>query len=345
MRLVRGLVGLALLAVGVGLGVYAERSVVDSASVELVEPPLATPTVVTPRLYEFGRAVRVAVRVQRERPLASSVLLNGIVTSTSPLPLRLAGVTRIARIDERPIFAVAGTVPAYRDLTVGARGRDVEQLQEGLVSAGHLQADAVDGRFGTATAHALRALYEDNDSTYDNVLPAGSLVFVPDRAEIREGQFVVGAPAPASLELELPFDGEANITTLVGNLPTVRRGLVVTLDGSSAVLEVASVSESGADLELVLVPVDCAPGCLASFEPTGDSDTVIVAAQLELIPRITALSIPVSAVRVGEDGQAFLTKVNGERVEIDVAITQDGLAQIEGSVEPSAEFLAVPGDR
>ena len=65
-------------------------------------------------------------------------------------------------INDRPVFAFSGAVPAYRDLRQGDSGTDVLQLQQALASIGY-QVEA-NSKFDDATARALTNLYQDNGS-------------------------------------------------------------------------------------------------------------------------------------------------------------------------------------
>ena len=56
-------------------------------------------------------------------------------------------------INDRPVFAFSGAVPAYRDLRQGDSGTDVLQLQQALASIGY-QIEA-NSKFDDATARAL----------------------------------------------------------------------------------------------------------------------------------------------------------------------------------------------
>lgn len=67
--------------------------------------------------------------------------------------------TVILEVSGRPLFALPGGKPAYRDLRPGAKGEDVAQLQKALKGLGHDPGE-YDGRFGAGTKAALRALYE-----------------------------------------------------------------------------------------------------------------------------------------------------------------------------------------
>ncbi|MGW0337997.1 peptidoglycan-binding protein [Streptomyces sp. NPDC003011] len=65
----------------------------------------------------------------------------------------------ILEVSGRPLFALPGSKPAYRDLRPGAKGQDVAQLQAALKELGHDPGES-DGTFGAGTKTALRALYE-----------------------------------------------------------------------------------------------------------------------------------------------------------------------------------------
>lgn len=95
---------------------------------------------VTPTPGEAQRAVVTSVRVEQEATFEAGAAL-----------LEISG---------RPLFAMIGDVPAYRDLRPGVEGDDVTQLQETLVELGY-EVGAVDGVFGPRVKAALRAFYED----------------------------------------------------------------------------------------------------------------------------------------------------------------------------------------
>ena len=61
-------------------------------------------------------------------------------------------------VNGRPVFAMPGKFPFYRDLHPGDTGPDVAQLQQGLRAAGYSVPS--DGKFGKSTDAATRALYK-----------------------------------------------------------------------------------------------------------------------------------------------------------------------------------------
>ncbi|MEN3609167.1 HlyD family efflux transporter periplasmic adaptor subunit [Plantactinospora sp. ZYX-F-223] len=68
--------------------------------------------------------------------------------------------TVILEVAGRPLIALKGDIPVYRDLRPGMTGRDVAQLQKALRSLGHRTTDP-DGKFAAGTKKALSALFAD----------------------------------------------------------------------------------------------------------------------------------------------------------------------------------------
>jgi HlyD family secretion protein len=113
------------------------------------------------------------------RVLTNTVVLRGQVGAQSTVaftpqpsvagPTVLTGVRvrvgqrfgqgkQLLEISGRPLVALKGKVPAYRDLRPGMQGRDVAQLQAALSALGHPTGDSR-GTFGAGTKSALNAFY------------------------------------------------------------------------------------------------------------------------------------------------------------------------------------------
>jgi hypothetical protein len=67
---------------------------------------------------------------------------------------------KLAEIDGEPLFALAGPVPAWRDITPGESGPDVAELQKALAALGYYTGSDTPGFFGTATQGAVSLYYE-----------------------------------------------------------------------------------------------------------------------------------------------------------------------------------------
>ena len=88
---------------------------------------------------------------------------------------------QLAGIDGEPLFALAGRVPAWRDITPGESGPDVAELQRALASLGYYQGGDTPGFFGTATQDAVTAYYEHLGYTPPAAggVPMTDVIFMP----------------------------------------------------------------------------------------------------------------------------------------------------------------------
>ncbi|MFC7530253.1 hypothetical protein [Actinoplanes sp. GCM10030250] len=131
---------------------------------------------------------------------ASEGVLKQVITE---VPVKAGGRIRngqvIAEVSGRPVIALSGAFPAYRDLSAGATGPDVRQLQKALRSR---YGTPVTGKLDSRTQSDVRRLYRANGyelaeaappaaepepepsaspttTSPGFVLPAGELAFVP----------------------------------------------------------------------------------------------------------------------------------------------------------------------
>jgi len=127
-------------------------------------PPKASPILVPveERVLSSDIVTRGTARfgLPRAISIAPSALKNkaGLITSL-PLandPLNEGEVMLTA--SGRPVFALQGSIPAYRDLTPGLSGEDVRQLEAGLQRLG-FDPGAVDGVFDEQTGAAVANWY------------------------------------------------------------------------------------------------------------------------------------------------------------------------------------------
>jgi hypothetical protein len=108
------------------------------------------------------------------------------------------------QVSGTPVVLLYGRVPAYRDLSEGMTGKDVRQLNTGLVKLGYATAAALGptsgwNYFSGATAYALEQLQSHLGLTVTGTLPLGQAVFLPGPAQVNAlGTGVVpGAPSTA----------------------------------------------------------------------------------------------------------------------------------------------------
>jgi hypothetical protein len=88
---------------------------------------------------------------------------------------------QLAGVDGEPLFALAGHVPAWRDITPGESGPDVTELQKALGLLGYYQGGDTPGFFGTATQDAVSLYYEHLGYTppVSGGVPMTDVIFLP----------------------------------------------------------------------------------------------------------------------------------------------------------------------
>ncbi|HEC10198.1 MAG TPA: peptidoglycan-binding protein [Acidimicrobiales bacterium] len=102
--------------------------------------------------------MRVRPVVDVEEVLAPE-LFNGVITRMDLVAGRpIVTGDYLFSLDGRPVVAVAGSFPFYREIRYRDEGDDVVQLQEILVADG--ESIEVDGIFGPATQRALEQFYD-----------------------------------------------------------------------------------------------------------------------------------------------------------------------------------------
>lgn len=145
--------------------------------------PLSDAPVGRERLAD-ERTVKISLSRAPTAPL--TVGLAGRVTEVSCRPGQpLVSGRRVARVDGVPVVALATTVPPYRDLSWGDKGRDVRAVQRELRRLGY--ATPADGIFGRRTHIAVRTLQKKiGRTTPDGKLHAAEVLWLP-AASIRPG--------------------------------------------------------------------------------------------------------------------------------------------------------------
>ncbi len=157
-----------LALVSAGVGVLVGRSIKSPAdAASSAKPPTAS---------------LITVPVER-RELVSSLAIAGGIAYVEPAPVRLAGLVGSAggdkqivtkapeigsevtdglvmfEISGRPVFALRGDLPMYRELAPGAHGPDVLQVETALAALG-FSPGTVDDTYDSGTEAAIDAFYE-----------------------------------------------------------------------------------------------------------------------------------------------------------------------------------------
>jgi peptidoglycan hydrolase-like protein with peptidoglycan-binding domain len=239
-------VAAALLAAGGLIGASFVKSPQQLAADTAAPPPTVTTAAVVSQVLTASVQLRGVVYpatqydVYATAPAPASASASGgsgSVAYISKLDVA-AGDTvrsgeRLAEIDGQPLFALAGPVPAWRDLTPGESGPDVAELQQALASLGYYDDGDETGYFGPATMYAVSLYYEHLGYTPPSTggVPAADVVFLPSLPATVVAVNGAAGQQPGQPFLELAARGSLALT---GELPPayagqVKPGLKVTI--------------------------------------------------------------------------------------------------------------------
>ncbi len=125
---------------------------------------------------------------------------------------------RLYGINGRPTLLFTGTVPAFRSMTIGTYGTDVEQLEQNVLALGFANSSNLiaDGHFTSADAAAVRRWQRALGVAQTGVVDLGTVLFAPNPMRIAALQLTLGAQAgpgavilttsPTDVHVNVPLD-------------------------------------------------------------------------------------------------------------------------------------------
>lgn len=302
---------------------------------------------------------------------------------TQPGQTLTAGAV-IAWVNDRPILALPGAFPLWRDLHEGDRGSDVTSLQNGLRQAGYTI--AADGIFGPATTRALTALYQRHH-TQPPTAPAPTPQNTKENGATDQAD-TPPAPVPTASRTELIFlpalpatlqKVPAVGTTLTADTAAITVGtgtpsLVGTVDGTTAAaLSVGLTAHAklpGGDIPLTLSQLSATPGTTDGssdaaatstsdvvFTPTDnsallagiDADTPVTVTVNISTPVTDTLLVPERALATQTNGtQSVLVEIGDtefRHIPVDVTGCAEGMCAITSTDTTIREGALVRVDR
>jgi len=149
-------------------------------------------------------------------------------------------------IDEQPVIAFYGEIPAYRTLsTRSSDGNDVLQLEEALTRLGYDEDGdlSLDGDFTYDTKAAIQALQEDLGIDDTGVLQQGSYVFVDGPVFVAETTVDVGSSVnPGTPVIATSTTPSGTVTAVAGEGDVLDHGdTMFALEGDPVTLFVSDV--------------------------------------------------------------------------------------------------------
>ena len=353
----------ALLVAGVASG-WAGRS--------LLAPPEPLPesaafAVMTAESGAVERAIALNARAAWGGGVTVANNASGTITRVRVSGARSVKVGEaVYDVNLVPVYLAKGAVPAFRTLSRGINGADVQQLQEMLRTVG-VRERAADGRFGPQTVREVAEWQRSIDRPATGQVALGALLFVPElpATVTLEGLTVGAVVAPGSppsvndgTEEAATGSGSSGVRVLPA-APTfsialpenqatlVRSGMRVGLQHGTVSweAEVTSVDAPTTDGTAVarLGPLAgvvsiCGDQC-RQIPIAGDSG---IRAIISLVPKTAGVVVPSTALVVADSGTGAVVAEDGTRIPVTVRASTGGRVVVEGI--KAGQKVRVPGD-
>jgi hypothetical protein len=280
------------------------------------------------------------VRVTARWDSSGEVLhrLSGTITKTLLADGRVSieAGAELFRVDQVPVIAVPGAVPAFRDMNAGTRGDDVAQIQAFLVSQGTTDL-VVDGKWEAATTRAWQAWQKARGYSPQSGVALGTIMFFerfPVTVAAAKSQRVGSLINAGDVALSV-LDPTPRFTLIspAGSLAPPPEGAAVALKVGDKALEftVSASRAQAADgtIETALQttgPLVCEVWCkgLAAEGPTPLSAIATIAGPA------TGVTIPLGVIRTEAQDKLFVVDSSGAERPITIVLQVGSNAVVEG---------------
>jgi hypothetical protein len=272
-------------------------------------------------------------------------------------------------VNQSPTMLLYGAVPAYRTLSEGMSGTDVQQLNADLVALGDAsssQLDPASAYFSAATAAGLDKLQAALGLPQTGDLPLGQTVFLPTAARVTNVAVSVGAPAQpgasilqatsttrdviaqldATQQAEIKAGDQVTITLPNGQTtPGVVTSVGTVATSSSSGGQGSSSGGGGGSGSTPTIQVDIKP---TDPSATGSLDQAPVNVTITTGEVKDALVVPVDALLAQGSGGYAVEVVDGQGIHHLVPVSlglfddADGLVQVTSSQLQAGQQVVVP---
>ncbi|PZF79405.1 peptidoglycan-binding protein [Jiangella anatolica] len=284
---------------------------------------------------------------------------QGTLTRVAPVDTEVTRGTELFRLDERPVTALLGAIPMYRDLGIGDEGIDVEQLEANLAALGY-EGFTADDEYTENTAEAVEEWQEDIGAEETGAVGRSDVVFLPEGGRVGTVYADVGAQVtPGSPVLDIT--GADQVATLEvdvadRDLLAVGTAVTVVLPGgaeASGTVTAATVveappaggggEEEAAGSEDAVVEVE-----VALAEPV---DAALVGSPVDVVrpvdERADVLVVPVTALLAMSGGGYGLEVVADDGttsvVPVELGLFADGRVEVTGDGIAEGDVVGVAG--
>jgi HlyD family secretion protein len=255
-----------------------------------------------------------------------------------------------------PVVLLCGTTPAYRSLSEGMTGTDVEELNTDLVALGYMTSSEIPAgtdEFTYWTEVGVEDLQATLGMTENGSLSLGQAVFEPTAIRVTSVSDTLGAPAPGGqpvlsatsttrqVSIALAADEQSEVA--VGDKVTITLPDDQTTPGvisSVGTVAVASQNGGSSTITVLVDPTDPAA--------TGDWDQAPVNVTITTASVTNALVVPVDALVAQSNGAYSVEVVGAHGIHHLVPVTlglfddAEGLVQVTGISLAAGDQVVVP---
>jgi peptidoglycan hydrolase-like protein with peptidoglycan-binding domain len=306
-----------------------------------------------------GSAVTTATVVRRD--LTAQQQVNGTLgyADSYTVPNKAAGTITwlpavgqviaqgqtLYTVDGNPVVLLYGTVPAYRDLSEGATGTDVTQLNADLAALGY-GTNATSDYYSWLTKDAVERWQHDNGLTKDGVLHQAQVGVLPGAIRVTSVPATLGAPAGGTVlqatatqrVVTVQLDATQQADVKVGDKVSITLPDNSTTQGTVTAVGTVATTPSGGTTPTVAVTVTPAdPNAVGTL----DQAPVQVAIITDSAPN--AITVPVTALLSLTGGGYAVEVVRGGAHQL-VPVTLGLFDDADGLVQVTNTSLR-PGDR
>lgn len=266
------------------------------------------------------------------------------------------------QVSGAPVVLLYGSTPAYRTLSSGTSGPDIQELNTDLVSLGYATSSELSptsDTFGSATTRALEKLEAALGVAQNGTLTLGQAVFLPTAVRVTTISATLGGTVQAgqsimqgtttTRQVTIALDAAQQSEMKVGDKVTITLpnnqttpgvissvGTVATTPASSG----SGSANSSPTITVLVNPTDPAA--------TGTWDQAPVNVTITTGSVSNVLVVPVDAL-LAQAGDAYAVEVagaNGVRHLVPVTLglfdNADGLVQVTGSGLAAGQRVVVP---
>lgn len=347
----------AVLVIGAGWAGWASGWLGRGETAEAGGPPGQDPPAATAEVTRqtLTATTEVPGTLGRSDLFTVTTAGPGVITAVAEPGDEVTRGMELYRLDERPVTALYGRIPMYRDLRAGLSGADVEQLERNLRRLGY-EGFTVDTEFTGTTAGAVRRWQADLGLPETGTVRMSDVVFVDAGDRLDGTRTAIGATVtPGTPVLDLTGSEQVvrlEVEVADRELLALETPVTVELpdgDRATGVVTAATMVRS----EPPGSPDGAEPDALTEVEVTLDEPVeesllgapVVVIADVE--QREEVLTVPVNALLALAAGGHGLEVVAADGstslVPVTTGLYAQGRVEVEGDGIEAGTVVGVAG--